>query len=52
MSNEDQYLDDAEVKKSDGLVTGLVVATTLVLIAAILIVQYAMQAYGAGLFKQ
>ena len=50
MSNEEQY--ELEEKKSDGLVTGLVVVTTLVLIAAILVVQYAMQDYAAGLFKQ
>ena len=51
MAREDQYLDDVEeAPASDGLGTGLVVITTLILIVAFIIVEMALKEYGRGLF--
>lgn len=50
-ARDDQYVDEVEEAKADGLGTSLVVITTLVLVAAIILVQLALKDYGAGLFK-
>lgn len=50
MARDDQYVDDVEEPKGDGFGSALVVVTTLVLIAALLVVEYAMKPYGVGLF--
>ena len=53
MAREDQYLDDVEEgqgESSDGLGTGLVVITTLIMIVAFIIVELALKEYGRGLF--
>jgi hypothetical protein len=50
MANE-EYLDDFEGPQSDGLGSGLVVVTTLVLIAAFIMVELALKSYGRGLFS-
>jgi hypothetical protein len=51
MARDDQFVDDVEETTSDGLGTALVVVTTLVLIAAILLVNMALKGYGGGIFK-
>lgn len=51
MARDDQYVDEVETEsKSDGLGTGLVIVTTLVLIAAIIVVQLALKEYERGIF--
>ena len=52
MARDDQYLDDVEEQEAaDGMGTGVVVVSTLILIAAIIIIQLAMKEYGRGLFS-
>ena len=51
MAKDDQYVDEVEAPAGDGLGTSLVIVTTLVLIAACVIVWMAMKDYGAGPFK-
>lgn len=51
MAREDQFVDDVEETGGDGLGTALVVVTTLVLIAAIILVNMALKDYGGGIFK-
>lgn len=52
MAKDEEVLDDVqEGPKNDGFVTGVVVITTLVLIAAFIIVEMALKDYGIGLFK-
>jgi hypothetical protein len=51
MAREDQFVDDVEETGSDGLGTALVVVTTLVLIAAIILVNMALKGYDGGIFK-
>lgn len=52
MARDDQYLDEVEgQEESDGMGTGIVIVTTLVLIAAFILVQLAMKEYGRGLFS-
>jgi hypothetical protein len=47
MAREDDYIEPIEEEsKSDGLGTGLVVVTTLVLLAAYVIVEMALHEYG------
>ena len=51
MAREDQFVDEVEEQAADdGLGSALVIVTTLVLIAAIIIVEYALKDYGRGLF--
>ena len=53
MAREDQYLDDVEEgqgEAADGLGTGLVVITTLILVVGFIIVEMALKEYGRGLF--
>ncbi len=51
MVNEDQYLDEMEEQEgADGLGTALVVVTTLLLLAAFIVIEMALKGYGAGLF--
>jgi hypothetical protein len=47
----DDFVDDVEEAPSDGLGTGLVLVTTLVLIAAYIIVNMALKEFGVGLLK-
>ena len=51
MAKDDQYVDEVEPKQTDGMGTSLVVVTTLVMIAALVVVWLAMAEYGAGPFK-
>lgn len=51
MAREDQFVDEAEEQGGDGLGAALVFVTTLVLIAAIIVVHMAMKGYGDGIFK-
>ena len=51
MAKEDQFVDEVEEQKADGLGSTLVILTTLVLIAALIVVWMAMKDYGAGPFK-
>ena len=51
MAKDDQFVDEVEAKQTDGLGTSLVVVTTLVMIAALIVVWMAMKDYGAGPFK-
>ena len=52
MAREDQFLDDVEEQEgADGMGTGVVIVTTLVLLAAFILVQLAMKEYGRGLFS-
>ena len=46
----DDFVDETEEAPSDALGTGLIVVTTLVLIAAIIIVNIALKDYGANWF--
>ncbi len=48
MANE-EYMDEAEGEQSDGLGSGLVVVTTLVLIAAFFMVLLALKSYERGM---
>ena len=50
MANE-EYLDEIEGSQSDGLGSGLIVLTSLVLIAAFIMVELALETYGRGLFS-
>jgi len=50
MARDDQFVDDVAEEKGDGLGTSLVIITTLVLIAAFIIVQMALKDYGKGMF--
>ena len=50
MARDDQYVDDVGEEKTDGFGTSLVIITTLVLIAAFIIVQMAQKGYGKGMF--
>ena len=50
MANE-EYLDEFEGPQTDGLGSGLVVVTTLVLIAAFLMVLLALKSYERGLLS-
>jgi hypothetical protein len=52
MAKDDQYVDEVEEEGGDGLGTALVVVTTLVLIAAFILVEMALQGYGKGLFAK
>ena len=49
MARDDQYLDEVEEAPADGLVTGLVVVTALVLFVAFILVEMALKDYGRGL---
>jgi hypothetical protein len=49
MANE-EYMDEVEGPQSDGLGSGLVIVTSLVLIAAFIMVELALETYGRGLF--
>ena len=51
MAKEDQFVDEVEEQTGDGLGSTLVILTTLVLIAALIVVWMAMKDYGAGPFK-
>lgn len=52
MAKEDQFVDEVEeTGGEDGLGTALVVCTTLVLVAAFILVEMALKGYGAGMFK-
>jgi len=51
MAKEDQFVDEVETNQTDGLGTSLVVVTTLVMIAALIVVWLAMKDYGVGPFK-
>ncbi|MEN8150558.1 MAG: hypothetical protein ABFS86_12100 [Planctomycetota bacterium] len=51
MAKEDQYVDEVEPQQTDGMGTSLVVVTTLVMLAALIVVWLAMKDYGAGPFK-
>ena len=50
MSNDD-YMDEYDAPQSDGLGTGLVICTSLVLIVAFILVEMALKTYGRGLFS-
>jgi hypothetical protein len=50
MAKDDQYVDEVEEEQGDGLSTALVVVTSLVLIAAFILVEMALKSYGRGLF--
>lgn len=50
MAKDDEYMDEIEEQGTDGFATGLVVITTLILIAAIILVDLAAKGYGAGTF--
>jgi hypothetical protein len=50
MARDDEYMDEIDAPQSDGLGSGLVVITTLVLIAAFILVELALKTYGRGLF--
>ncbi len=50
MAREDQFVDDVEEAKEDGLGNALIIVTTLVLIAAFIVVELALKGYGKGLF--
>lgn len=52
MARDDQYVDDVEEQTGDGLGTGLVAVTTLVLLVAIILVLLAAKEYGAGLLAE
>ncbi len=47
----DDFVDDVEEDASDGLGSGLIIVTTLVLFAAFIIVQMALKEYGVGMMK-
>jgi len=49
MAREDEFVDTEE-QQGDGLGTALIVITTLVLIAAIIVVQMALKDYGESWF--
>ena len=49
MSNE-EYMEEVDGPQSDGLGSGLIIVTTLVLIAAFIMVELALKSYGRGLF--
>lgn len=52
MAKEEEVLDDVqEGPKTDSFVTGVVVVTTLVLLAAFIFMELALKEYGLGLFK-
>ena len=51
MAKDDQFVDEVEPQATDGMGTSLVIVTTLVLIAALVVVWMAMAEYGAGPFK-
>lgn len=48
--SDEQYLDDDGGSKYDGLVTGLVLATTLALVVGIVLVNMALKEYGKNWF--
>jgi hypothetical protein len=49
MAREDEYLEPEEEQGADGLGTGLVVVTTLCLLAAFILVLMALKEYGRGM---
>ena len=51
MAKDDQFVDDVDEPKGDAFGSALVVVTTLVLIAAFLVVEFALKPYGVGMFK-
>ena len=53
MARDDmQYVDDVEEQpETDGLGTGLILVTTLVLLTAVILVNLALKGYGQGLFS-
>jgi hypothetical protein len=51
MAREDQFVDEVEESEGDGLGTALVVVTTLVLIAAFILVEMALKGYAKGFFS-
>ena len=48
--SDEQYLDDDGGKNYDGLVTGLVFVTTLVILMAVIVVNMALTEYGKNWF--
>jgi hypothetical protein len=50
MAKDDQYVDEVGEQNTDGLGTSLVILTTIVLIAAFIIVHMALKEYGTGMF--
>jgi hypothetical protein len=50
MAKDDQFVDEVDQPTTDGMGTSLVIITTLVLIAAFIIVQMALKGYGEGMF--
>ena len=51
MAKDDQFVDEVEPTQTDGMGTSLVIVTTLVMFAALIVVWMAMKDYGAGPFK-
>jgi hypothetical protein len=51
MARDEQYIDETEEQKGDGLGNALVIITTLVILVAIILVQMASKDYGAGMMK-
>lgn len=49
MAKDDQFVDEVEESSGDGMATMLVVLTTLVLVAGIVLVQMALKEYGRGM---
>ena len=48
MARDDEYMDEIDAPQSDGLGSALVVVSTLVLIAAFIMVELALKTYGRG----
>ena len=50
MAKDDQFVDEVEEQQADGLGTSLVILTTLILIAAFIVVEMALKGFGKGMF--
>ena len=51
MAQDDQYFDEEQAEDtSDGMGTGLVVITSIIMIAAFIVIQMALKDFGRGLF--
>lgn len=46
---KDDYVDEVEEQQVDGLGTSLVILTTLILIAAFIVMQMALKGFGKGM---
>ena len=47
---KDDFVDEVEEQQTDGLGTSLVILTTLIMIAAFIVVEMALKGFGKGMF--